>query len=95
MHGGVPRGAHWHHLLVALFDNKTSERIVQAKVTAQITELGLGTERLPLEMVSIEGAGTFMNYTRFDKTGLYTIELTIEKKGSREPIAAQFRYRHH
>jgi len=95
MHGGTPRGGHWHHLLVALFDTQTNERIVDADVSAQISELGLGPKDLSLDMVSIGGAGTFMNYTEFGKTALYTIDLAIERPGSDTPIEAEFRYKHH
>jgi len=95
MHGGVPRGSHWHHVLVALMDKNTGERIVGATVLAKISELGLATETLSLEPVVIDNAESFMNYYQFDKTGIYTIKLEIERRGGASPVLAEFRYRHH
>ena len=95
MHGGVPHGPHWHHVMVALFDKATNERISDATVRADITDLGFATEKVVLERSAAGGAETYMNYFQFDQSGIYTIELTITPESGGVPVTAEFRYRHH
>jgi hypothetical protein len=47
MHGGVPSGAHVHHVTVAIFDEKSCERIADAVVKSAGFRVGLaGTEKV-------------------------------------------------
>jgi hypothetical protein len=41
MHGGAPEGAHEYHIVVAIFDTATGDRISNATVTAKVSGLGL------------------------------------------------------
>ena len=95
MHGGVPHGLHWHHVMVAVFDKATYERITDVTVAASVTDLGMATEDLKLQPSDVGGGETFMNYFQFDQSGIYTIDLEITRQGTPTPITAQFRYRHH
>lgn len=95
MHGGVPDGKHVHHLLVALFDAVTNERITDAAVTARITETGLGSETLTLEPFDAGGDITFGNYFEFGRAVPYRVEIDIVRPGGMAPITTQFEYRHH
>lgn len=40
MHGGPPNGPHAYHLIVALFDEDSANRIEDAKVAAMVSGLG-------------------------------------------------------
>ena len=41
MGGGIPRGKNVHHLMVAVFEGKSKERITDAQVTVRVRETGL------------------------------------------------------
>lgn len=95
MHGGVPKGKHSHHLMVALFDAKTNDRIGDAKVVARISEVGLAATALPLEPFTVQDALTYGNYFEFEKLALYEIGVSVTRPGQRQPVETTFRYRHH
>jgi hypothetical protein len=95
MHGGVPKGKHVYHLIVALFDSTNMERITDAKVTAIVGEIGLGRKSKPLEPFTIAGALTYGNYFNFSKTATYIIDITVNRPGSTATIKTRFEYRHH
>lgn len=95
MHGGVPAGKHVHHIQIAPFDAKTSERIAGARFTATIAELGLGEKQIVLEPFSVGEALTYGGYFEFSKLGRYTIDVRIERPGAARPTRTRFDYRHH
>lgn len=41
VHGGVPRGAHEYHVVVAVFDAASNARVTDAMVTAKVSAVGL------------------------------------------------------
>lgn len=87
MHGGVPVGE--SHLMIALFDDKTGNRIDGAAVTATVT----GSPRLklskPLEPMSVAGAVTYGNYFYLTGPGPYQIVVRARLPDARE-ITATF-----
>lgn len=94
MHGGAPRGPHAYHLVVALFDEASGERISDAKVTARIAAPGMTGEEKSLEPMKIAGTatyGTFVTLPGFDR---YTIALNVRSPGASKPIALEFVYDH-
>ena len=94
MHGGVPRGGHQYHLVAAVFDAKTGERIVNATVTAQVSGLGLAGSMKALEPMTIAGTLTYGGYFDLPGPDLYTIVLTIKRPGAAQPITLKFTYDH-
>ena len=58
MHGGVPSGKHIHHVMVALFDAKSLDRITDAEVKATISEIALSGETKNLEPFTVAEALT-------------------------------------
>ncbi len=88
MHGGVPVGE--NHLVVALFDDKTGERIVRAEVSATIT----GPDRFKLEKklgpMIIAGATSYGDYFNMPGPGPYRIALRIRAPGVGHDIQAVF-----
>ena len=94
MHGGVPGGKHVHHLQIALLDAKTSARIEDARVSARVTEIGLGgTEKL-LEPFQIGDALTYGGYFEFQKRDLYEIRVRAVLPEGGRVIEKTFEYRH-
>jgi hypothetical protein len=88
MHGGVPAGE--NHLVIALFNDKTGERITRAEITATIT----GPDRFKLEKklepMIIAGAASYGNYFNMPGPGPYRITLRIRTPGIGHDIGATF-----
>lgn len=94
MHGGVPRGNHRDHVVVALFDDATGRRIEAAQVTAVVMELGLGAERKTLDPMRIADSVTYGNYFDMPENDIYHIQVQIRLPGHTQPVEATFTHRH-
>ena len=85
MHGGVPDRPHVHHVMVALFDASSLERIVNAAVTATVSEVGLVGERKKLGPFTVADALTYGNY--FDLRSRTDYRIRVDMKVPRSPNA--------
>lgn len=94
-HGSIPRGKHVHHLMVALFEGKSMERITDAQVTVRVRETGLGWTKRHLESMMLYDALTYCNFFTFSKLGRYTIKIEVRRPGSSAVVTTEFEYRHH
>lgn len=94
MHGGVPLGDHWHHVMIVLFDKATGQRIDNAKVTATVGEIGSSVVSKPLEHMTIGGFGSYGNYFEMPRSAVYSINLQIQIPGKPETLTAVLHYRH-
>jgi hypothetical protein len=90
MHGGVPRGRHQHHVMVAVFDAATGTRIDDAVVTAKVGKPGLAPVRKRLEPMAIAGAMTYGNYFTLLPASSYRIELHIARPRAGAPVVTTF-----
>ena len=95
MHGGPPAGKHIHHVMVALFEGKTQERITDAEVKAAVAEIGLAATVRELEPMSIADALTYGNYFLLSNVATYIMKVDILKAGSTKAIKTSFEYKHH
>lgn len=92
MHGGPSRGAHGHHIVVAVFDSTTKARITDATVIAKVSGLGLSGSERTMEQMTIADTVTYGAY--FDLTrDLYAIRLTVRRPGA-QSVVLDFRYDH-
>jgi hypothetical protein len=91
MHGGVPSEQGHYHIMIALFDVKTSERISNAQVTASTSEFGMAREAKNLQPMDVADATTFGNYFQF-KTGTFSIDVSIHIPGRAKEIKVRFEY---
>lgn len=98
MHGGMPKGAHEYHIVVAVYDSVSSIRITDATVIAKVSGLGLAGPQKTLEQMKVSGAiadgdnityGAFFNLT----SDIYTIRLSIQRPG-KQPVVLEFKYDH-
>ena len=83
-----------HHLTVSLFDSETGKRITDAKVTAQVGELGLSSNRKKLKH---EKYGDAISYGRdfyLSKEGPYWIDLKIKRNGVKQATTTRFEWKH-
>lgn len=94
MHDGAPSGRYRNHLVVALFDDATGQRIEDAQVTASVSELGMGLDWNTLEPMRIADTVTYGNYFNMPNTGTYRIHLRIRRPGHAQSIETTFTHGH-
>jgi hypothetical protein len=94
MHRGVPSGEHAYHVMAALFETETGERIEDAMVEAQLTPLGLAPVTRRLEPMVIAGAITYGNYFTMRGDGSYQIAFFVTTPEIAEPVVLEFTYEH-
>ena len=95
MHGEVPLGKHHHHVMVALFESKTGERITDAEVEATVREVGLAGRTKELEPMTIGGALTYGNFFELRYRVRYLISIQVRRPGASRVIETRFEYDHH
>jgi hypothetical protein len=93
MHGSHPKGSGSRHIVVALFDAKTGERITDAKVSARVEQLGLAAELKDLEAMQVAGTVSYGNFYAMPDGGMYRIRVIVKRKGGSRRIEAEFEYR--
>ncbi len=94
MHGGIAGGKHQFHVLVALFDAASGQRITGAQVKARVAELGLGGTQQTLEPMAIAGTESYGGYFKLDGDDPFRIALEIRRPGSQQATRVEFEYRH-
>lgn len=94
MHGGVSSGEHAYHVVVAVFDSETGERIEDATVEADVAPLGLGPVHRQLDRMVIADAATYGNYFTMRGDGFYKISLSITASRFPNPVVLEFTYEH-
>jgi hypothetical protein len=94
MHGGVPRGKGVYHLIVSVFDAKTSTRIIDAVITGSVTEVGMATQNQILEAMTFGGNVAYGNYFAMSNPGPYEIVVNVRRPGHRKTATARFQYWH-
>lgn len=90
MHGGVPVGE--NHVMVALFDEKSGERIVGAEVTARIRSGSDPDIEKRLVSMTIAGSLIYGNYFYMVGPGPYQVELRIQAPGRNKPVSMRFEW---
>lgn len=94
MHGGIPKGMHSHHVMVALFAGKGLERVTDAEVKATMGEVGLAGTQKRLEPFTVAEALTYGNYFEFSPLTTYIIEFTVQRPGSSRIVKSRVEYKH-
>ena len=94
MHGGVPRGRHAFHVVAAVFNAATGERVEDALVEAHIAEPGLAGVTRQLEPMVIADTVTYGNYFQLSGDAPYRIDLSITRPGLATPVRVEFTYEH-
>jgi hypothetical protein len=92
MHGGVPSGLGVYHVMIALFDAKTSQRISTAEISAKTSEFGMARESKTLEPMKIADTITFGNFFKFKGNGAFRVDVAIRIPGRPGAIKARFEY---
>ncbi|WP_454618792.1 hypothetical protein [Bradyrhizobium cenepequi] len=93
MHGRIPKGPHEYHLVAAIFDAATGERVSDAAVTAEVSGLGLSGSKQRLEPMQIAGTTTYGGFVNLPGFDLYTVKVSVQRGGA-TPVVLQFKYDH-
>jgi len=93
MHGGAAEYSGSHHLVVALFDAKTGERITNARILARVGERSYSHDT-PLEPMEVNGLVTYGGFFRMPGSSTWRIHLVIERPGVAHVSNADFAYEH-
>jgi len=97
VHGGVPAradGNHVDHMVVALFDNATGQRIENAQVSGSVMEIGLGAQQKTLEPMRIADSVTYGNYFDMPSKDIYHFRVRIRRPDVPGLLEAQFTHQH-
>lgn len=89
MHGGATNKEYTYHIVIAIFDSKTKERIRNAKVNATVVALGMKgiTKKLELMHGNLRSYG---NYFIFSDASPYTINIEIVRSENGPKSIAKF-----
>jgi hypothetical protein len=87
------KSPHEYHVVAAIFDAKSGERISDAAVTAEVSGLGLSGSKEKLEPMQIAGTTAYGGFFDLPGSDLYTVKLTVERTGA-SPVDLQFKYDH-
>lgn len=90
MHGGPPGKERRYHLVVAVFDNATGQRIKHADVRARVAEPGLAGEERSLQPMKIQGAATYGHFFDMPESGRYVITVTVKRTHQAPAVRAEF-----
>ena len=98
MHGGMARpGMHDVHLLVAVFNKTTGERLSNVTVRARIHGTNRNRWAVPLTPMTVNGALTYGGYTSLGAEQDVMISVDIRRPGQTlrtSTVTAQFEYAH-
>ncbi len=86
----LPSGKDMYHVMLALFDKASGERITDAVVKARVAPLALGGPTRPLEPTLVAGALTYCNYFRILPSDTYVIQAEIRRPGLARVTRARF-----
>ena len=91
MHGGIPTDLRYH-LTVAIFDDRSSERITNADVTVKVIGSDGPAVQKALEPMALAGKRSYGNYFSMPGDGPYRIEVEIRRSESPGIIRAIFEW---
>ncbi len=95
MHGGSPDGRHQYHVILALFDAASGDRIETAQVALTIMGLGhTGGTRLDLEPMTIADTVTWGTFVELPGRDLYEMTFEVRTEGRKDAVVFPFRYAH-
>jgi len=93
MHGSIPSGRGYYHVMVSLFDRRTSAPIAAADVEARVVGAATNGEAKMLEPMVLNDTVSFGNYLRLPAgKDPYTIAVAIRLPGEPRPIETKFAF---
>lgn len=83
-----------HHLIVALFEEGSGQRITGAALEAVVTPPAGPPIEKPLEPMTLAGAQAYGNDFDLQARGAYEIAVTLRRAGAARTPVIHFRYEH-
>lgn len=80
--GGISENSDAYLVTVAITNQATDERVEDADVTATVAPLGLSGARKQLKPAKLAGALTYGNYFRMPKSGIYQVDVVVQRPDS-------------
>ena len=93
MHGGAASSGS-HHLVVAIYDERTGKALDNATVEATVVPLGMGATRRARERMRIGDSVSYGNFYPMGVPGPYTIRVAIRREAQGGTTEVQFNYAH-
>jgi len=90
MHGGIRTGQ--HHIMLALFDAKSSARIEDATVKVRVFDGRQYGPYIGLEPMTLRGYMTYGNYISMSGAGPFRIDIQIQREKNRKPVHMSFEW---
>lgn len=95
MHGGPPTDAHAYHIILAVFDAASGERVENAAVTAVVSGIGnVATTNLALEPMLINSTVTYGAFVDLGALERFDIAFAIAVPGESDPVQVSFTNEH-
>ena len=91
MHGGKPSGRDEFHLVVAVFDAASGQRVSDATVSARVAEAGLTGQTKPLAPMPIAGVVTYGGFFTLPPMARYMVRIVVTRPGG-SPATFDFTY---
>ena len=88
--GKFPSGKHVYHVMLALFDKASGERITDAVVDASVVPLAFSGPKKNLHPTVVAGALTYCNYFRISPLDSYVIRADIHRPETTQITRARF-----
>ena len=91
----VPSGKNEYHVLLALFDSSSGERIIDADIEVRVFPIGLAGVKKHLYPMSVAGEITYCNFFEMSPTDVYVIRAQVHRPGRTRAVEAEFVLRPH
>ena len=93
-HGAIPRGRDAYHVMAALIDATSGDRIETATAEGRVTPLGLSGVTRTLEPMQIAGTVTYGHYLTIRTHEPYRILISVIRGGETNPVTLEFSHEH-
>jgi len=94
MHGGTPARPGQYHIMVAVFDAATGERVTDARIEARVEVPGVKGQDKALEPMLIVDALTYGNFFKLPAKVPFTVLLQVSRPGLTRAVVVRFEPAH-
>ena len=92
--GELPKGKNLHHILVAVFDRSTGQRVDKALVEGRVSALGLVGRKREMGATKIAGAVSYCNYFALIAGQTFELSFSIRLPGQPAVLRTTFVHQH-
>lgn len=89
-----PAAKDTHHIMVSIFESRSSRRVTEAAVAARVAALGFSGEKKVLEPTAVAGAAVFANSFPMIGRGPFRVDVEFRVPGAQRHEQATFYFTH-